>query len=289
MTIQQAYLQLLQQLSTLYDNRESGNIADLVIEKITALRKIDRIVYKDTIISPEEQNLLSKITSELLQHKPVQYAIGEAWFMGMKLLVNEQVLIPRPETEELANWIIQDIKTNKKKEVSVLDIGTGSGCIPMSIKQLLPYTYVTAIDISEGALQVAKINSVNLNVLIDFLLLDILDENTWKQLGHFDIIVSNPPYIRNSEGLTMRKNVMDYEPHLALFVEDNDPLLFYKKIATFAKTHLQQTGKIYVEINEEFAQEVISIFQQNSFFNIELRKDMQGKDRMVCAKRNESD
>ncbi len=284
MTIQQAYLQLLQQLSTLYDNRESGNIADLVIEKITGLRKIDRIVYKDTIISPEQQNLLSKITSELVQHKPVQYAIGEAWFMGMKLLVNEQVLIPRPETEELANWIIQDIKTNKKKEVSVLDIGTGSGCIPIAIKQLLPYTSVTAVDISEGALQIAKMNSVSQNVLMDFLLLDILDEDAWQQLGHFDIIVSNPPYIRTSEGLSMRKNVMDYEPHLALFVNDNDPLLFYKKIAAFAKTHLNQTGIIYVEINEELAQDVSTVFQQNGFFNIEIRKDMQGKDRMVSAK-----
>lgn len=286
MTIQQAYLQLLQQLSTLYDNRESGNIADLVIEKITGLRKIDRIVYKDTIISLEQQNLLSKITSELQQHKPVQYAIGEAWFMGMKLLVNEQVLIPRPETEELANWIIQDIKTNKKKEVSVLDIGTGSGCIPIAIKQLLPYTSVTAIDISEGALQIAKMNSVSQNVLIDFLLLDILDEVSWQQLGQFDIIVSNPPYIRTSEGLSMRKNVMEYEPHLALFVSDNDPLLFYKKIAAFAKTHLLDTGTIYVEVNEELAQEVASVFHQNGFFNIEIRKDMQGKDRMVSAKRN---
>ena len=286
MTIQQAYLQLLQQLSTLYDNRESGNIADLVIEKITGLRKIDRIVYKDTIISTEQQNLLSKITSELQQHKPVQYAIGEAWFMGMKLLVNEQVLIPRPETEELANWIIQDIKTNKKMEISVLDIGTGSGCIPIAIKQLLPYTSVTAIDISEGALQIAKMNSVSQNVLIDFLLLDILDEVSWQQLGQFDIIVSNPPYIRTSEGLSMRKNVMEYEPHLALFVSDNDPLLFYKKIAAFAKTHLNQTGIIYVEVNEELAQEVASVFHQNGFFNIEIRKDMQGKDRMVSAKRN---
>ncbi len=284
MTIQQAYLQLLQQLSKLYDNRESGNIADLVIENITGLRKIDRIVYKDTIISPEQQNLLSKITSELLQHKPVQYAIGEAWFMGMRLLVNEQVLIPRPETEELANWIIQYIKTNKKKEVSVLDIGTGSGCIPIAIKQLIPQTSVTAIDISEGALQVAKMNSVNLNVLIDFLLLDILNDDTWQQLGHFDIIVSNPPYIRNNEGLTMRKNVMDYEPHLALFVSDNDPLLFYKKISAFAKTHLNQNGIIYVEINEELAQDVSTVFQQNGFLNVEIRQDMQGKDRMVSAK-----
>jgi release factor glutamine methyltransferase len=286
MTIQQAYLQLLQQLSKLYDNRESGNIADLVIEKITGLRKIDRIVYKDTIISPEQQNLLSKITSELVQHKPVQYAIGEAWFMGMKLLVNEQVLIPRPETEELASWIIQDIKTNKKKEVSVLDIGTGSGCIPIAIKQLLPYTSVTAIDISEGALQIAKMNSVSQNVLIDFLLLDILDEVSWQQLGQFDIIVSNPPYIRTSEGLSMRKNVMDYEPHLALFVSDHYPLLFYKKIAAFAKTHLNQNGIIYAEINEELAQDASTVFQQNGFFSIEIRKDMQGKDRMVSAKRN---
>ena len=286
MTIQQAYLQLLQQLSTLYDKRESGNIADLVTEKVAGLRKVDRIVYKDTIISPEQQNLISKITTQLLQHKPVQYAIEEAWFMGMKLWVNEQVLIPRPETEELVNWIIKDIQNNENKGVLILDIGTGSGCIPIAIKRQIPQTSLTAIDISEGALQVAKMNSVTQNVLIDFQQLDLLDEATWQQLGHFDIIVSNPPYIRNSESLSMRKNVLNYEPHLALFVSDNDPLLFYKKIAAFGKTHLIHTGTIYVEINEELAQEVVTVFQKKGFSNVEIKKDMQGKDRMVSAKRN---
>ena len=286
MTIQQAYLQLLQQLSTLYDKRESGNIADLVTEKVAGLRKVDRIVYKDTIISPEQQNLISKITTQLLQHKPVQYAIEEAWFMGMKLWVNEQVLIPRPETEELVNWIIKDIQNNENKGVLILDIGTGSGCIPIAIKRQIPQTSLTAIDISEGALQVAKMNSVTQNVLIDFQQLDLLDEATWQQLGHFDIIVSNPPYIRKSESLSMRKNVLNYEPHLALFVSDNDPLLFYKKIAAFGKTHLIHTGTIYVEINEELAQEVVTVFQKKGFSNVEIKKDMQGKDRMVSAKRN---
>ena len=286
MTIQQAYLQLLQQLSTLYDKRESGNIADLVTEKVAGLRKVDRIVYKDTIISPEQQNLISKITTQLLQHKPVQYAIEEAWFMGMKLWVNEQVLIPRPETEELVNWIIKDIQNNENKGVLILDIGTGSGCIPIAIKRQIPQTSLTAIDISEGALQVAKMNSVTQNVLIDCQQLDLFDEATWQQLGHFDIIVSNPPYIRKSESLSMRKNVLNYEPHLALFVSDNDPLLFYKKIATFGKTHLIHTGTIYVEINEELAQEVVTVFQKKGFSNVEIKKDMQGKDRMVSAKRN---
>ena len=283
MTIQQAYQQLLVQLYELYEPGEAANIADMVIEHLSGFRKIDRIAHKAFALNEQQEINLQKIVTELMQHKPVQYAIGEAWFMNMNLRVNEHVLIPRPETEELVDWVITDMKSMNQSDVSLLDIGTGSGCIPIAIKKKLPHTEVAATDISEEALQVAKINSIEQNTLVDFLHANILNEADWKQLGHYDIIVSNPPYIAQSEQQAMNKNVLDYEPHIALFVPDNDALLFYKAIAQFSKNHLNPGGKIYVEINETMGEQTVQLFLQNGFNNVELKKDMQGKDRMVKA------
>lgn len=283
MTIHLAYQRLLAQLYEVYETREAANIADMVIEHVTGQRKIERIVYKDLPVSRKQQEQIEKIADELLNQRPVQYVLGEAWFMDMKLAVNEHVLIPRPETEELVEWIIKDLKQSGNKRLSLIDIGTGSGCIPIAVKRKIPQVTASAIDISDDALEVAKLNSVAQNVMIDFLQLDFLNRINWSKLGSFDRIVSNPPYIKKSEESAMRNNVLRYEPHLALFVPDEDALLFYKAIAGFSQKHLKPGGNVYVEINEALGEPVIEVFRKNGFSNIILKKDMQGKDRMVKA------
>jgi release factor glutamine methyltransferase len=203
--------------------------------------------------------------------------------MDMKLLVNEHVLIPRPETEELVEWIIKDVEQSGNKGFSLIDIGTGSGCIPIAVKRKIPQITACAIDISDDALQVAKLNAIDLKVDVKFLNLDFLDEEEWKQLGNYDLIVSNPPYIKKSEESTMRDNVLKYEPPLALFVPNEKALIFYEAIARFSREHLKPGGSIYVEINEALGESVIEVFTKNGFSDIILKKDMQGKDRMVKA------
>jgi len=196
----------------------------------------------------------------------------------MKFYVNEHVLIPRPETEELIELII---KTNNPIS-NILDIGTGSGCIPITLKKKIPHTTIVTIDVSEDALVVAKKNAAELNVEIELNQLNFLDETNWNELGIFDIIVSNPPYIKQSEIINMQPNVVANEPHIALFVADDDALVFYRKIAAFGKTHLTINGKIFVEINEALGNETISLFEEFGY-RAELKKDMQGKNRMIVA------
>ena len=283
MTIHLAYQRLLAQLYEVYETREAANIADMVMEEVTGQRKIERIVYKDLPVSGEQQKQLEKISDELLNHRPVQYVLGGGWFMDMKLLVNEHVLIPRPETEELVEWIIKDVEQSGNKGFSLIDIGTGSGCIPIAVKRKIPQITACAIDISDDALQVAKLNAIDLKVDVKFLNLDFLDEEEWKQLGNYDLIVSNPPYIKKSEESTMRDNVLKYEPPLALFVPNENALIFYEAIARFSREHLKPGGSIYVEINEALGESVIEVFTKNGFSDIILKKDMQGKDRMVKA------
>lgn len=282
MTIQLAYQQLLLQLYEIYDDREAANIADMVMEHVTGQRKIDRILYKDLSVTTQQQQRLSAITNALLLHTPVQYVLHEAWFAGMKLYVDENVLIPRPETEELVDWIAKEVRSTKYEVRNVVDIGTGSGCIPISLKKMLPKLNVKAIDVSEGALNVAIKNAMLQATQVYFLRLDFLDQQNWDLLGKFDIIVSNPPYIKASEAEAMHKNVLEHEPHLALFVPDEDALLFYRKIAEFAKAHLTENGMIFLEINEALGVEVLKLYQ-NHGYKTELRKDMQGKDRMLKA------
>ncbi|GEO08621.1 peptide chain release factor N(5)-glutamine methyltransferase [Segetibacter aerophilus] len=283
MTIQLAYQQLLTQLYEVYETREAANIADMVIEHVTGQRKIDRILYKDIPVSQDQQVQIEKITSELLQDRPIQYVLGEAWFMEMRLRVNENVLIPRPETEELVEWILTDIKKTGNKEISLFDIGTGSGCIPIAVRKKIPEVAVSAIDVSGDALQVAILNSIEQKVLVDFLHLDFLNEEEWNQLGKYNIIVSNPPYVKQSEQNSMRNNVLKFEPTIALFVPNEDALLFYKAIVKFAKAHLKTEGSVYVEINEALGKDVVNLFKGSGFTEVILKKDMQGKDRMVKA------
>ena len=282
MTIQSAQQEVLVQLKLLYDDREAANITDWVMEHITGKKRIDRLMDKQASLSEIQLSCLQSILAELATHKPIQYVLGEAWFAGMKFYVNEAVLIPRPETEELVDWTEHIIKNEKLKIKNLLDIGTGSGCIPISLKKKLPQIAVTSIDVSGEALKVAGQNAETLNAEINFLQLDFLNEANWDQLPVFDLIVSNPPYIKQSEEANMSKNVLAFEPSLALFVPDEDALLFYRKIALFAKSHLSKQGFIFLEINEALGKEVTRLLE-SSGYEVELRKDMQGRDRMIKA------
>ena len=239
--------------------------------------------------------ILQTKLQQLLHHKPVQYVLNEAWFYKMKLYVNEYVLIPRPETEELAEWIIRDhqVTTGFYKNaaasdvlqlaaVNIIDIGTGSGCIAIALKKNILLSTITAIDFSEQAIEVAKINAAGQEAEINFIVTDFLDENCWTRLAQYDIIVSNPPYIPISEKEQLAKNVADHEPHQALFVEDDNPLIFYKKIIGFALSNLSKNGKIYAEVHEDFAKEVHRLFLEHHFSSM-IQKDIHGKDRLICA------
>ncbi|MEO9020604.1 MAG: peptide chain release factor N(5)-glutamine methyltransferase [Ginsengibacter sp.] len=288
MTTIQAHNDFAKELKTLYEDREAENITDWVFENITGLKRWE-IRNSPNEIEDSTAGQLKKYLYELLQHKPVQYVLNEAWFYKRKFYVNENVLIPRPETEELVEWIVSDVRSTKSNEQSnnnfkIIDIGTGSGCIPVSIKKELPDTTVTAIDVSENALKVAKKNAEELNAAIDFIQINFLIETEWDRLGPFDIMVSNPPYIPVKEKETLSKNVTDFEPGIALFVENNNPFIFYEKIVTFAGSHLKKNGKIYVEVNEEYANEIKNIFEKRGFIS-KLKKDMYGKERMVKSER----
>lgn len=280
MTIFQAHEQLKSLLLTFYGQREASNIANLVMEHLTQKNRIDRLLAKDQLLSAEQVIQLDSMSRQLAAHRPVQYILGEAWFSGMSFYVNEHTLIPRPETEELIEWIASETTSAG----NILDIGTGSGCIPISLKKKLPVHTITSIDISVEALKVAERNAQNLKADVTLLHMDFLSEETWSSLPVFDIIVSNPPYIKASESSSMAKHVLDYEPSIALFVPDNDALIFYRKIAAFAKKHLADGGKVFMEINETLGNEVSSLFEEQDY-QTELKPDLQGKPRMVKAVR----
>ncbi len=288
MSIQEAYTQLMYKLFELYDEREAKNISEWIIENITGQKKIDRIVNKKFPLNEHQQQLLQSYTDQLLNHKPVQYVVQEAWFCGMKLFVDENVLIPRPETEELVNWIIADsaphfAELKNNTEHFVLDIGTGSGCIAVALKKRFPNASLFAVDISLSALDIAERNAEIHNTPIHFYHFDILNRDEWLDVPKIDIITSNPPYIMKNEAKQMRRNVLQYEPHTALFVPNNDAMIFYKNIAVFGVEHLKENGKLFLEINEASGKDVSSLLLQFGYKNIELRKDLQGKERMVKA------
>ena len=292
MTIHEAYLHIKNTLKEIYDEKEAANISELILEKIFHLKKVDRILNKHQIVNTAQENILNDYLQQLVNHKPVQYVLQEAWFAGMKFFVDENVLIPRPETEELVEWIVQDagckIQVASFEEpihnspLTVLDIGTGSGCIAIALKKKL-HAEVYAIDVSEAALKIASFNAKNNNADINFLQADILQQPLNIQLPLFDIIVSNPPYIAQKESVEMHANVVRYEPHIALFVPNENPLLFYNAISNFALHHLKQNGKLFFEIHENSANEIIKLLQQKSFSSTEIKKDLQQKNRMVKA------
>lgn len=281
MTIQQATYFILNQLRKIYSEGESSQITDWLMENITGSKKVERMMYKETPITETEKLSLKNSLNRLLQHEPIQYVLNEAWFGGMKFYVDQNVLIPRPETEELADWVITDCKF-PIHHLSILDIGCGSGCIPIFLKRKLHKAEVWACDLSEGALSVAKKNADQLGAEINFAQLNFLNETEQNQLPSFDIIISNPPYVPEKDKHQMQPNVLHYEPATALFVPDDDALIFYKSIADFGKKKLNPNGAIYVEIHEGLGDSVLKLFQSNGYGAI-LKKDMQGKDRMVKA------
>lgn len=279
MMIKDLYRNFLVQLQKIYSLNEATAITDWVFEKMASLKRSDILKNPEKKITPVAGELIQKALQELRLHKPVQYVLGEAWFFRMKFKVNAHVLIPRPETEELVEQLINDRKS-KLTDPAILDIGTGSGCIPIAIKKNLPASKLTGIDVSKDALALAKENAALHNALINFTELDFLDESTWVSLPLFDIIISNPPYIPVNEKLKLGKNVTDFEPHLALFVPDDSPLIFYKKIADFGRDHLLPNGKIYLETHEDFAKETAALFRKH-YQTVMIKKDMYEKERMI--------
>ena len=278
MILQEAHQLLLQNLLSIYDDREARNIADIITEYITGFKGTDRMLNKNTLLNNVQESKYKDCINRLIQHEPVQYITGIAWFYKYPFIVNNHVLIPRPETEELVEHIINE---NIGKEISIIDIGTGSGCIAISLKKNLS-ALVSAMDISIDALTIAKRNATDLAASINFIQQDFLNEGLWNMLEKYDVIVSNPPYIKYVEKEEMNNNVLQHEPHLALFVEHEDPLLFYRKTALFGKTHLNTDGSIWMEINESLGKETKEMFEQSGYHTL-LYKDLQGKDRMIKA------
>lgn len=274
MTSRDALKHITTTLQTIYSAGEAGSIARWVIEYLALNSNTEQLVLSD-----EQKEKLSTILNRLLEHEPVQYILHEAWFYGSKFYVDNNVLIPRPETEELVEWIISD---STVEELRILDIGCGSGCIPVSIKRKIPKAEVWTCDISNEALDVARKNAAALDTDINFVHQDFLYKKLWKRLPSFDIIVSNPPYVPEKDKKRMQPNVLNYEPATALFVPDEDPLIFYKAIAEFGKQHLNEGGNIYLEIHEDIGEATTKLLQANDY-TTELKKDMQGKDRMVKA------
>ena len=300
MNLAEAEKQIAESLKKVYDEAESRNIAKLVLEDCTSFSPQHLLLNKNTAITAEQENKIETCIHRLLQHEPVQYVMQKAWFYGMELYVDKAVLIPRPETEELVDWIVKDVNASGRNvfqkaatdadattQLKILDIGTGSGCIALALKKAMPRAEVWGCDVSEEALNVARRNGSALDIRVDFQGLNFLDEAQQKLLPTVDIIVSNPPYVPLKDKESMSANVVEHEPHTALFVPDNDALIFYKAIAAFAAKRLYENGAIYLEIHEKLGGEVVSLLQQEGF-TAELKKDMQGKDRMVKAVRRQA-
>lgn len=287
-----------EKLGSIYDAREAGNIAGLAIEHLTGFSHTARIVNKEKELTHTQSSQMEKILERLVQHEPVQYIMNKSWFYGMELYVDKDVLIPRPETEELVDWIITDVKASGRNVfikkhaeadettiLKILDVGTGSGCIALALKKSMPLAEVWGCDISDRALNVARRNGSELNIRVDFQSVDYLDTAQQKHLPTVDIVVSNPPYVPQKDKEQMKPNVIQYEPHTALFVDNNDPLLFYKALIEFGKHRLYANGTMYMEIHENLGADVKNLFETNGY-TVEMRKDMQGKDRMVKATGN---
>jgi len=288
------------QLSSFLGEGEARAVVRLLMEHFTGYDNLYISLNPQTKIDKNIVNQVNIAVNQILENKPIQYVLGETVFCGLPFLVTDSVLIPRPETEELTRWIIKE-NTHAKK---ILDIGTGSGCIAVSLAKNLSNCDVYAVEISEDALKIAQKNAELNHVKVNFMQYDILSKsplfdeiagqarNDAKQHHHselvsesplFDVIVRNPPYVRKMEKSFTHKRVLDYEPHNALFVEDKQPLLFYHAILKFGQTHLANNGKLYFEINEHFGKEMIYLYLTYGYNNICLKQDIHGKDRMICG------
>lgn len=268
-------LQLLDQ----FDPIELNSLLSLLIEHVTGWNQVNQVIHKNDSLSELQINSFNNYAKELSEGKPIQYILGTTWFMGKQYFVNEHVLIPRPETEELVEWVTEYAQI-LNKPINILDIGTGSGCIAIALKLILPQCTVTGLDISSLALEIAKSNAAHLKAELTWLEQDILMSASLPDF--YDCIVSNPPYIPFNEKKSMQVQVKEYEPSLALFVTNEDPLLFYRIIARLAKQYLKPNGQLFFEMHYDQGKALVSLFDEMGF-HAELRKDMFGKDRMLRA------
>jgi len=275
-------------LKKLYPTSEIDTFLFLLLEEYLNFKRIDIVLKSNFEISSEDLIRLKSSTKLLEQEIPIQYILGKTEFYGFPFILNKHVLIPRPETEELVNTVLNKVSKleplhpiEKEKKLKILDIGTGSGCIPISLKKSLPFAEITAIDVSNEALTIAKKNAVLNKVDINLTQQDILNTTSLNQLN--DVIVSNPPYVRESEKKEIKNNVLNNEPHMALFVEDNNPLVFYNKIAELAKNHLTKNGTLFFEINQYLGKETVELIKLKGFNKIQLKKDIFGRDRIIIA------
>ena len=276
-TINDAFAQFKQGLSGIYDAQEISSISMMVLTEVINTSNAMIKAVGDRHLTFAQQNKLNNILDQLKTGKPLQYALGYTEFFGLKFLVNPATLIPRPETEELVQWVIDSVSDDK---LSILDIGTGTGCIAISLKKKLKSAQVAAIDISVDALNTAKENARLNKVEVNFLEADILN---YQSNNHYSVIVSNPPYVTLDDKKLMHRNVTDFEPHTALFVPENDPLIFYKAIADFALGNLENGGLLFFEINESLGKETAQLLMDKGFKDIEIRKDLSDRDRMIKA------
>jgi release factor glutamine methyltransferase len=282
MNAKQYKIKFIETLEPIHGVDEAESFFYLILEDKFQLKRLDLALDPSFEFSAEAMKILEELVTQLKTEIPIQYLLGTTEFFGLPFMVNENVLIPRPETEELVDWIVQeDKKIERQKQIKILDIGTGTGCIAISLAKNIPNAAVFAIDISAEALEVAKKNAEINTVTVTFLEKNILETDDF--FGQYDIIVSNPPYVRNLEKQEIKKNVLDNEPHLALFVDDLDALIFYRKIASLATKILNEGGQLFFEINQYLGKEMVDLINISGFADVELRKDIYGNDRMTRA------
>ncbi|WP_347159996.1 peptide chain release factor N(5)-glutamine methyltransferase [Pontibacter chitinilyticus] len=272
-----------QRIAAAYPEPEAGAIAQLLLEHVLQLSRVQLSLRQQEPVTSEQEAQLEQAVARLQRQEPVQYVLGVAHFYGLDLLVDERVLIPRPETEELVDLVLREHRS--RAGLQVLDICTGSGCIPLALAANLQHPIVYGLEVSEEALQVAQVNATKYNLPVTWLQQDIFEPLQSIAAGSLDIVTSNPPYVLETEKQQMRPNVLAYEPHLALFVPDADALKYYRRIATVALSLLKNQGKLYFEINEQYGEEVCALLLQAGFAAATIVKDMFGKDRMVRAVR----
>lgn len=280
MTFKAQRLAFAKIVSNQYSKEEKQSLYNVLVAHHFGYNRFEAHQKDSDTFPAEKEIVFSEAIQRLEQHEPIQYIIGETVFFSIPFLVNKHTLIPRPETEELVAWILEDAK-NKDRILKVIDVGTGSGCIAISLAKELIDAEVSAIDISEGALEVAKRNANTNTVHVNFAVQDILKVE--KLSENYDVIVSNPPYVRELEKKMMQENVLAFEPETALFVDDKDPLVFYRKIAELALSHLKDEGYLYFEINEYLGLEMTELLRQIGFTNCLIKKDSYGKERMIRA------
>jgi len=281
-TIRKLFHDIVLKIKAIYPEHEALSIANRLFEHYLDLTPSQRILSGHKFPDAEKTNHVNEAIQKLLRHEPLQYVLRKAYFMDMEFEVNPSVLIPRQETEELAGMIIEEIKVRTlTQKVKILDIGTGSGCIAIALKHYVPHSEVFALDVSAPTLVTARANAAKYQAEINFLELDILDSNCWKQLPEFDIIVSNPPYVTESDKKWMQPNVLQYEPAIALFVTDADPLVFYRTIAAFAKANLVKNGSLWFEINEQFGSLTKKMLINEGFTESNIFSDIHEKERFL--------